>query len=995
GFTGGGTATLLINGAGAQTITGFHTTATGSLPNLNIDKPSGTLTIAGTLRTARNWTYTSGGLSATGSTVIFNGTLTVSGSHTLDAVELHAGNVTVAPGDSLSVGGLLTLTDGNLNGGTIEALGDISLLAGFDGETGTILVAGSGNQALTGSANTTSSDVASIVIDKPSGILYLVGTIRMTTASWTWLSGAVDPGTSTLYFDTAVTINGTHSLYNVYLSGGTHTVASGDILTVLGTLTLDNGTIDGGTIAGAGPISQVSTFDGGTGLLAVTGSADHTFNGSATFTAGDLPDLQIATSGGTLTLTGTIRTTHDWTHSAGTVDPGAGTVVFAGTLTIDAGGMGFNDVLLNSGTTTLAANLTVAGDLTVAAGTLAIGSNTVFVAGDVTVNAGLTVSTGTLEMNGLTGQILGGATAIGLYNLTIADPAGVTQTTTVSAAGTLDLGGPLDFSGESLSITNAITGVPNDLTADATSSLIINGSGSGIVIPTSLTALLNLAISNANGAALAGPLTVDGTVSLAGGNLDAGSDVLSIGLAGTVNRTSGHVIGPLQKWVAAGSGVTLTYEIGDATTYAPVALIFGTVGITGRLTAFTTPGEHPSIGTSPVFAPQDVNRWWTLTNAGVAFTTLDVVFTFAPTDVDPGAQTSQFIVAKWDGAWTTPASGTNTATTIAAFGMTSLSEFAIGEAAADLLVSKAGPALVTAGYPAGFDYTLTVHNSGPSDNTGGFSVTDLLPAGLTFQSLGSDGRCVAIGQNVTCTNASGLTDDANDAFVIHVTLDSSVAAGTILANSAAVTSANDPDGSNDASNVVSTTVTTLADIADLAIDSPDPVAAGGTLIYTITVTNLGPSDAVGVTLTDVLDTSLLGATYCLDFGSGCGSSSPWTGPVNLGTLQAGASVDVVISATVDPTTPDGTIIPNAASVGATTPDPNSLNNASSTTTRVVVSGLRSTSPPPSPTGSLADTGRSTWAGEVSPLMLLAVFAAWIVLLGALAAEGAWRRRPNS
>ena len=61
GFTGGGTATLLIDGGGAQTFTGFHTSAAGALPNVNIAKPAGTLTIAGTLRTGRNWTYTSGG----------------------------------------------------------------------------------------------------------------------------------------------------------------------------------------------------------------------------------------------------------------------------------------------------------------------------------------------------------------------------------------------------------------------------------------------------------------------------------------------------------------------------------------------------------------------------------------------------------------------------------------------------------------------------------------------------------------------------------------------------------------------------------------------------------------------------------------------------------------------------------------------------------------------------------------------------------------------
>ncbi len=392
GYTGGGTALLLINGSGGQTLTGFHTAAAGSMPNLQIAKPSGTLTIAGTVRTARNWTYSSGGLNSGGSTVIFNGTLTVTGNQALDAVEFHAGDVTVNAGDTLTVDGPLTLTDGNLNGGTVAALGDIVLQATYDGETGTLRIAGTTDQTLTGFADTTTTDMPNLVIDKGSGTLHLVGTLRMTTSSWTWLQGTVDPGTSTVYFDSTVTISGTQSLFNVYLSGGAHTVTGGDVLTALGSLTLDNGTIDVGTIAAAGPISQLSTFDGGTGVLAITGSASRTFTGSATIAAGNLPDLQINTSGGTLTLSGTIRTTHDWTHLAGTVDPDGSTVVFAGNLSIDAGPMPFNDVLVNGGTATLADNLTTNGSLTVAAGTLAIGSCIVFAAGDVIVNAGLTVS---------------------------------------------------------------------------------------------------------------------------------------------------------------------------------------------------------------------------------------------------------------------------------------------------------------------------------------------------------------------------------------------------------------------------------------------------------------------------------------------------------------------------------------------------------------------------------------------------------------------------
>jgi uncharacterized repeat protein (TIGR01451 family) len=978
----------------AQTFTGFHTSLVGALPNLDINKASGTLTLAGTLRTGRNWTVTANaGLTVTGSTLVFTGSsgTTITGSHTLNNVEIRGGTITIAAGTTLTVAGTTELFSGTLNQagatGTLAAQRDINAQVGFTG--------------------------------------------------------------------------------------------------------------------------------GGSATLLINGSVAQTFTGFHTSLVGALPNLDINKASGTLTLAGTLRTGRNWTHRAGAVNPGSSTVVFAGVLTIDAGAMDFADVVVNAGTATLAANLNVTGDLSVPAGTLATGSNIVFVGGDVTVDGGWTVTTGTLEMSGTAAQTLGGAAAIGLYNLTINNPAGVTQTTTVSVAGTLDLGGPLNFSGRILSIANAITGTLNDLAADATSTLIINGAGSGIVIPASLTDLLSLTITNPNGAALAGPLTVAGIFTLGGGNLDAGGSVLSIGPIGIVSRTSGHVVGSLQKWVATGSGVTLTYEIGDATTYAPLALTFGTVGVTGQMTASTTPGEHPSIGTSPIYAPLDVNRWWSLANAGVAFDTLNVVFTFVATDVDPGAQTSQFVVAKWDGAWTLPISGANTATTITAFAMTSLSEFAVGETAADLLVSKAGPASATAGDAPGFDYTLTVHNAGPSDNAGGFSVSDTLPTGLTFQALGSDSRCGAVGQTVTCTNLIGLADGADDAFVIHVTLDATVDGGTILANAATVTSTgtSDPDGTNDGSNPVSTTVvedvqlsvakafasaavvaggasstftitvtnsgasdadnldvtdlvdsrltvdsiasgafdcsassgqsldcslahlaagdsqsftvtyhvvaavgpatvsnqadatsdedaasgtdsvdvTTSADLADIKVDSPDPVVAGGTLTYTITVTNLGPSDALSVIVTDALAASLGSATYCVDTGSGCGPSSPWTGSANVGTIAAGASVTLIITATVDPGTAAGTIVANTASAGSTTPDPDGANNASSTTTLVVAAPTGTPTATPTPTGSLANTSASRLAEQPSVVMLLAAVAAWLLLLAGLGVGSARRR----
>src|SRR5213075_2446506 len=110
------------------------------------------------------------------------------------------------------------------------------------------------------------------------------------------------------------------------------------------------------------------------------------------------------------------------------------------------------------------------------------------------------------------------------------------------------------------------------------------------------------------------------------------------------------------------------------------------------------------------------------------------------------------------------------------------------------------------------------------------------------------------------------------------------------------------------------------------------VIAGNELTFTITATNIGPSDAQGVHVDDTLDSHLNAPVYCL--GSGCTPVIPWTGTVALGTLTAGASIDVVIKATVDPGTPQSYVISNTATIGSATDDPNPGNNTSSTTTTV-------------------------------------------------------------
>ena len=135
-------------------------------------------------------------------------------------------------------------------------------------------------------------------------------------------------------------------------------------------------------------------------------------------------------------------------------------------------------------------------------------------------------------------------------------------------------------------------------------------------------------------------------------------------------------------------------------------------------------------------------------------------------------------------------------------------------------------------------YSLSVANAGPSSATG-VTVTDTLPAGVTFNSATpSQGSCSQSSGTVTC--ALGTIANGQGAGVeISVTPEN---AGEIT-NEASVSS-DEVDlvpGNNSAG--ASTTVDPAADLSIVKSDSPDPVSAGQQLTYTLGIGNAGPSGA--------------------------------------------------------------------------------------------------------------------------------------------------------
>src|SRR5205807_2683965 len=182
-----------------------------------------------------------------------------------------------------------------------------------------------------------------------------------------------------------------------------------------------------------------------------------------------------------------------------------------------------------------------------------------------------------------------------------------------------------------------------------------------------------------------------------------------IGPTGNVTHASGHVVGFLQKSVPNAPAVTNTFEIGDAAQYAPVSVVVSNVATAGNLIASTTPGEHPDIANSGVAATRDVNRFWTVSNAGIVFANYSATFNFAAADIDGAANPTNFIVAKKDASWIRPLIGSVSSTNILAKGLTNFSDFVVGEPppAPPTITSQPQSQAVNQGDIAQFSVTAT------------------------------------------------------------------------------------------------------------------------------------------------------------------------------------------------------------------------------------------------------------------------------------------------
>jgi uncharacterized repeat protein (TIGR01451 family) len=272
----------------------------------------------------------------------------------------------------------------------------------------------------------------------------------------------------------------------------------------------------------------------------------------------------------------------------------------------------------------------------------------------------------------------------------------------------------------------------------------------------------------------------------------------------------------------------------------------------------------------------------------------------------------------------------------------------------DLAITKTdGVATYTPG--ASVTYSIVVSNAGPADATNA-TVADTFPA-----SVNATWTCVATG-GASCT-AGPVSGNINDTVDVPVgdtvtyTVTGNIASSATgpLSNTATVT-AGGTDNETAPGNNSATDTDAQNSVANLSItktDNSTHYVANGTKTYTIVVSNTGPSNVTGATVTDVFSTNTniaVGSANWTCSGAGGGACTVGgSGDINdTVNLPAGASVTYVVGITVV-NAPAGNLVNTATvaePVGVTDPAPG--NNSATDTDQLITSV-------PFPNGNIGDT----------------------------------------
>jgi hypothetical protein len=371
------------------------------------------------------------------------------------------------------------------------------------------------------------------------------------TATPTASSNVIIPANQGCVTQQPTVISGTVNANNV-------TVETGAALTMTtGTLNVDgNFTING-----------TGTFTPGTGTVNFTG------NGTQVVTNGTQAFNNLTVSGfGTVQMTGNTTINGNFLNTDGTLDmnnfnltvggnyanynsmsgllPGTGTVIFnkaSGTQTVDQLALDFNNIQhTGAGTLQLVSDISTTGDIINSAGIMDGNDKIITVRNNFTNTA--TFTSGTQGLGEIYFEKVGGSQ-------TLTPGTSVFHKFSHTGTGTLNLTGIVDVKGDVV-IDAPISAGTSTMKLSGTVNQTMSGTQSVI-------ALNSLTVAKTAGTVtLSKPVRVDGSLTMTQGNiitsainkLEIGSSTSSLG---SVNWTSGNVVGPMRRWFAGATNSTV------------------------------------------------------------------------------------------------------------------------------------------------------------------------------------------------------------------------------------------------------------------------------------------------------------------------------------------------------------------------------------------------------------------------------------------------------
>ncbi|MBI4645548.1 MAG: hypothetical protein HY738_02875 [Bacteroidia bacterium] len=692
--TQGGIADLYTITANLIMYGGTITSTAGTIPTYNIGGtftvPSGTATIgagevvftisgattiSGTLnisselgtKTFNDFTINTGGTfnSSVASAFVITGSLQNDGTFTSDAATYNLSGAgppvatkTISGTSGFTFGTGIVTVSGTYNNNTTLTVPNLTVTGSLTNNstcnvTTTFDGAGTYTNAAGSTLNVSVPDPPAIAVTTfdPSANCNLVnynGSAAQTIRGATYcnLQVATTGGATATFSNTVLTI-----------VNNNFTVVSGGIAAHIGVVNL--------TVSGSTSITGTLNF-----TTATTGTKS--FN-NVTVNAGGVWSNTINSP---VTITGNIQ--HDgttFTSGTGLYTLSGATKTISGSSSLSISDVTISGSYTNNYTVASGCTLSTAGYSLAGAGSLTQATNGILYIGG---NASITTLTATVNPNTVyyvLAQAAQDVKATIYHHLEISKSAG-----TANLTGATQVNGNITISAGTLSANGAnnITlygnWINSDIFTGSTGTVVFTGTAAQTI--TGATTFNNFTLDKgavSQTVTLNNNTTIGGILTFTLGKIVTGGNYAIISAGGSVSgasATTGWVQGYLQKNVALGSPVTPDFEVGGNSVYAPVNMTFASVTAAGNFIVKTTDGDHPEIASSNIIPTESLNRYWTLINSSVTFTTFNATYNFVPGDLDAGVDPTvadfngkRFDSFSWSSINVTTRNATNTVVT--------------------------------------------------------------------------------------------------------------------------------------------------------------------------------------------------------------------------------------------------------------------------------------------------------------------------------------------